>query len=275
MREITYLAITIDAYKRLIPQSMRRKLTEKWKTVSAERFVSFMEDIDQTFREDYLLRCLEEQTLILHHAPQLRFQQDARLSRPGRLRQLVSSTYHMFRIGYIRPQQAFIRETETTENIIPKPEHALWDKHKNGILVRGPPFGLCLYVTTSRADFLAHPKEFFKNLASRFTLDEQVFNARTAHSAGVYRGSMRKSKDWSQQQHLAADEECLDLLAEWILSIISDRKRLERRRDLFPSIDMFEMLVRFIKRYNRGGHDDWNGTFTSTNKERLYLVNKV
>lgn len=91
VRELNYLTITEEAYSDLLRKRNKLRIVEapKWKRISAQRLVSFVKDKDKEFREDFFIRCLERQVLVLHHSPRMDLRHDARISgKRGRSRNL-------------------------------------------------------------------------------------------------------------------------------------------------------------------------------------------
>lgn len=246
VRELNYLAITKEAYNILMKSRKRKELKPseayKWGRISGERLVSFARDQDKTFREDFLLRCLERQVLVLHHTPRIAFRPDARLKGTrGPVSELVSTIYNKHRIGFRKPDEAFIRDIETIENISPTPQHPFWSAYQNGILVSGRMCGLCLYVTNRNVAF----DRFAENLASRFSLDSEVFNACLTSSGGaLLRGSFRE-KNWSTQCRIETARGALQDLASWIIKEKPAKVDLMEMQNDFPDMIMFGKLMKF------------------------------
>lgn len=245
VRELNYLAITEEAYSNLHVTRLRKNVgtsrLNNWKPVSVEQLVSFLEVQDKTFKEDFFLRCLESQVLILHHSSHLEFRPDARLKgTQGPIAQLVSRIYEKHRIGQRKPDETFIKETETLENIPPTPKHPIWGANEKGILARSGWSHLCLYVPNSSLA-LNHAE----NLASRFVLDKKVFhNCETSRSGGA-----RKLTDSKYGRSL---NKGLRELAMWILTEKPQKNQLKEMQSAFPSITNFNKLMEFRHEHRRG-----------------------
>ncbi|CAG5166119.1 uncharacterized protein ALTATR162_LOCUS6885 [Alternaria atra] len=244
IRELNYLAITEEAYNSLSFSRRRKNLgisrMNHWKPISADHLVSFLEDKDNTFKEDFFLRCLKSQVLVLHHSSHLEFRPDARLrGTQGPVAELVSEIYEKHRIGQRKPDEAFIKELETIENILPTPEHAFWSANKKGILARDMTSDLCLYIPDSS---LALNRA--ENLASRFSLDKKVFrNCVTSRHGGADRHG---SEDWPSLN-------CgLQELASWIMEDRPKRDQLKEIQSAFPSITDFNKFMEFRHEHRRG-----------------------
>ncbi|KAF1847824.1 uncharacterized protein K460DRAFT_363850 [Cucurbitaria berberidis CBS 394.84] len=247
VRELTYLAITEEAFKDLTSLYKHRELDppESWKCAPVEQFVSLVDQENRAYRDDFFIRCLERQVLLFRHTPRMEFRYDARLtSSIGPVGQLVSSIYTRYRIGNRKPTEAFIRHCDTTENILPKPGNPLWSANDNGILVSGDSFRLCLYVT-NKEQLVFTSSRVVKNLASRFALDEQIFHACLADENGILKASQSKRRDWSTQCRLGSDPGGLVDLAMWIIEIRKSRVQLMEMRSEFSSIDMFDKFMKF------------------------------
>jgi hypothetical protein len=247
VRELNYLAITKEAYDDLWKREMLRPARDhKWKRISAQRLVSFVRDEDKAFREDFFLRCLERQVLFLHHAPRMQLRYDARLNgKRGPVSELVAAVYNMHQIGQRKPNEAFIREVETSETIPPAPGHAFWSAHENGILAIGnlerrP----CLLVPDKSVAF----NRLAENIASRFSLDGQVFDACMTSDSGALRND-----SWTRIFYKIPHQVCgiprplkneeLQKLASWIIEKKPKRSQLMEMRDAFPDLTLFDQLV--------------------------------
>jgi hypothetical protein len=249
IRELNYLAITKEAYSSLNLSGRRKDLgtsgMKDWKHVSGKELVSFLEDQEKAFKEDFLLRCLESQVRVLHHVSHLEFRPDARLKgTEGPVAELVSEIYNKHRIGRRKPDEAFIKEIETIECIPPTPEHPIWSANEKGILVRSKFPRLCLYVTDSS---LALNRA--ENLASRFSLHGKVFHyCKTSHSGGAP-GSYSST-------HTYEIDKALKELALWIMTEKPKRSQLEEIQSAFPSTADFNRFMEFRHEHKRGrGHD--------------------
>ena len=259
VRELNYIAITEEALNDLILPWKRNRLGLskdcKLRRVSMQKLVESMEVEDKIFRKDFFLRCLQRQVLVLHHAPRIAFQHDARLKGTrGPVSELVSYIYNIHRIGYRKPAEAFIRESETIENIPPTPECPPWDTYDNGVLVRGDLDKLCLYVTDKAVAF----ERLVENLVSRFALDGEVFNACHASDSGalLYTSSGR-GRVWNKTCRLETVPGALETLAKWIVEKKPKESQLMEMRSIFPDINMFDRLVELRSTYRKSGRCSW------------------
>jgi hypothetical protein len=255
-QEITYLAITLEAYERLVPSTIRShlKLLEDVKSLRVERFLSCIEKQNQISKTDFFLRCLQRQVLVLHHGSGLKFKPDGRVKcSRGRVSETVSMIYNMYRVGQHKPTQAFIRDFSTTEHITPTPEHALWSKNINGVLVHESGSEICLYVIKGAAsDF--RENTLLKNLASRFRPDTEVFHAcLTTYTGAPLHGSRDTTRKWITKSSLASDTDSLDDFAEWLVSLSKrlGRHEFKEMRNIFPDAAMFEKLRRVRKTHDK------------------------
>ena len=241
VRELTYLAITMEAYEELTTSYYRSKRASlgRWKTISSDRILTFVESEDKTIKDDFLLRCLENQAFVSHHSPKMHFRRDARLkSRAGRVTQLVRDIYHTYRIGLREPTESFIRNFDVTENIAPKPEHPIWSAHTGGVLAKTSEYGkFILYVANKRL-FGVSTSWLVKNLASRMSPEAQIFDC-----------SQPKGSCWT-----ATDDKTLSRIARWIVSQRLARDQLVEMRGAFPDAGIFQKLLQFKDE----GFNRWN-----------------
>jgi hypothetical protein len=253
VRELNYFAITEEALNDLISPWKRKKLGIskdcKWRRVSMKKLVESMEVEDKTFRKDFFLRCLQRQVLVLHHAPRIAFRHDARLKGTrGPVSEVVAYIYNIHRIGYRKPAEAFIRESETIENIPPTPECPPWDTNDNGVLVKGSLDKLCLYVTDKAVAF----ERLVENLVSRFALDGEVFNACHASNSGaLLYPSLGRGRVWNKTCRLETVPGALHTLAKWIVEKKPKESDLMEMRSTFPDMNMFDRLVNFRSTYRK------------------------
>lgn len=245
MRELTYMAITDEAYDQLLPSEKRQELglATDWKFVEEGALVNLIERENNKFKDDFFLRCLEQQVLVLHHVPCMKFRPDARFQcSTGRLGKLVSSIYKTYQRGIRRPMEPFIRDIDASENILPGSEHPIWSTNQHGVLVSGGLSGLCLYVTNRyRAKQNNKSSWLFQNLANRLTLNELIFKARIG-----------KTKAGPNYVSLGSDHGVLTKLAEWIISEQPTRIPMDLLKDDFPDMELFRKLVLFEQIYSNG-----------------------
>jgi hypothetical protein len=238
VRELNYLAITKEAYDDLGKRVTQRPARyHKWKRISAQQLVSFVKDEDKASREDFFLRCLERQVLVLHHSPRMQLQNDARLNgKRGPVSELVAAIYGMHQIGQRKPNEAFIREVETSEEIPPAAGHAFWSAYENGILATGYFGRLCLFVPNKSVA----TNRLVENLASRFSLDGRIFDPCVTSDSGALLKDPFFRKLWRPSfcnipRRLQAKE--LREIGSWILKKKPKMSQLMEMQDAISRYD--------------------------------------